>query len=56
MHKVRTTLGVMIVMAVGLVLSACQHSDDNWEFYDEGQYKERIWFDGWDKTFAPPKQ
>ena len=56
MHKMKTTIGVVIVVAAGFVLSACQHSDGDWEVYDEGQYKERICFDGWDKTFAPPKQ
>ena len=56
MHKMKTTIGVVIVVAAGFVLSACQHPDGDWEVYDEGQYKERIWFDGWDKTFAPPKQ
>lgn len=54
-RKATTTVGMAVVLAAGLVLSACQHSDGDWQFYDEGQYKERIWFDGWDKTFAPPK-
>ena len=53
-NKVTTTVGVVIVMAAGLVLSACQVSPGAGKYYNEGQYQERIWFDGWDKTFAPP--
>ena len=55
-HKVMTTIGVVSFIAVGLALSACQYSAGDWEFYDEGQYEERKWFDGWDKTFAVPKR
>ncbi len=50
-QKMMTTVGLMFVVASGLALSACQYSPGNWEFYDEGRYEERIWFDGWDKSF-----
>ena len=34
-HKVMTTVGVVIVIAVGLVLSACQASPGYWGGYDD---------------------
>tara|TARA_B100000676_G_C18040829_1_gene824843 strand:- start:606 stop:776 length:171 start_codon:yes stop_codon:yes gene_type:complete len=55
MQKVTTLTGVVFVLAVSFALSACQHYDGDWQFYNEGQYEERIWFDGWDKTFFQPK-
>lgn len=50
-HKIIKTMGLTFVLASGLAVSACQYSPGNWKYYDEGLYEERIWFDGWDRSF-----